>query len=117
MVNPFEPKKYGTGARPSVAGQNCWATPISRTNRPIVTTRLTPTGASPSPRIITRSSTMPSSGAITNSTSTTASNVGMCSCTVSCQYTKAMTMLIAPWPRLNTRVVVYVSTRPDAAIA
>ena len=28
-----------------------------------------------------------------------------------------ITMLIAPWPRLNTRVVVYVSTSPDAAIA
>ena len=59
--------------------------PTSMMNIATVTTRLTLTGASPSPRITTRSSTMPNAGAMTNSTSTTASQVGSPLPTLSCQ--------------------------------
>ena len=46
-----------------------------------------------------------------------AANVGSFAPTCNCQKMNAISMLVAPCARLNTRVVVYVSTNPDAAIA
>src|SRR3954469_22032477 len=91
--------------------------PMRNTNRPSVTTRTTLTGESVSRRMTSRSRATPYAGAITSRTSAMEGHVPSPAWTCSCQYRNAMIMLVAPWAKLNTRVVVYVRTRPDAATA
>ncbi len=83
-----------------------WATPISPTNRPTVTTSETLTGPSPRPRVTNRWMNQPMPGATTPSTRTSESHIGRPWRWLKSQNVKASTMPNAPWAMLNTRVVV-----------
>ena len=70
-----------------------------------------------SPRITTTSITAPIAGATRKTVNTVATGVGQCHDTFACQYTSAHIVATAPWAKLNTPDVAYVTTSPDAAIA
>ncbi len=91
------------GSTNRASGGHCFcARPTTPTNMPTVTMRLTPTGASPSPRAMNRWITTPTAGATTKSTSSRAQNRGMPWDTVNSQNTNDMSMPNAPWAMLKT---------------
>src|SRR3954451_17032621 len=93
--------KNGLTVRLTPGGQTHCATPIMATSNEIETTSLVASLVPSSPRMITRSSNIPNSGASTSSTNATASTTGQCHLTVSCQYTNAASMPVAPWAKLK----------------
>ncbi len=82
-----------------------------------MTTSCVASDVSCSRRMMPRSMPAPNRGAITSNTMATASGVGSPHSTSSCQYVNAPSMPMAPCAKLNTPVVVYVSTSPLAAMA
>ena len=78
-----------------------WASPMSPTIRPTVTTSEVARDAPRSPRIRTRSISAPSRGASTITTTKSASGAGQCWWTRSCQYMNAISIPIAPWAMLK----------------
>ena len=67
--------------------------------------------------MISTSSTTPMSGATTPSVTRSASGVDHPWLTRSSQYTNAENMPTAPWAKLKTPDVMYVTTRPVAEMA
>jgi hypothetical protein len=111
------PGKNSATRRVSVPGHTVVAMPYSSTSSPTVTTSDTPVGLPARGRISTFSMTIPKSGANTASTSSSDGHVPQPQSTFACQYRNAATIPMAPWAKLKTPDVVYVTTSPLAAMA
>ena len=103
--------------RGTVGFQMVRVIPMIASIRPTVTMSCTTREAKRSLFIRSRSSATPTMGARTKMTTNSASGAGQCLLMRSSQYTKARKQPMAPWAKLNTPVVEYVTTSPPAEMA
>jgi len=117
ISKPLLPKKKSIERDSEVGFQIVTANPIRANIKPSVTTSCTTSVELTISRMRTRSMSAPSAGAITRIVRNSAIGAGMPRLTRSSQYTNAMNIPMAPWAKLKMPEVVYVTTRPVAAIA
>ena len=113
----FGPPNFRALSRGTSGSQIHAAMPMNENSNETVTTSLIVSVVCWRPRKIATSRNAPNSGPSTRRTTAIAIGVGQPQSNRSCQYANAPSIPIAPWAKLNTPVVVYVSTSPLAATA